>query len=84
MAALLVAILAACLAITEQQAKLAEIKVNANAVLAADSWNQYQGKSTRQLVAQDLAQMIATLDKPADPVLAELRAALTKYKALAQ
>ena len=73
MAALLVAILAACLAITEQQAKLAEIKVNANAVLAADSWNQYQGKSTRQLVAQDLAQMIATLDKPADPVLAELR-----------
>ena len=73
-AALLVAILAACLAVTEQQAKLSEIKVNSNAVLAADSWGQYQGKSTRQLISQDIAAMVETLDKPADPALGELRA----------
>ena len=73
MAALLVAVLAAFLAVTEQQAKLAEIKVNANAVLAADTWGQYQGKSTRQLISQDLAAMVETLDKPADSALADLR-----------
>lgn len=72
-AALLVAVLAACLAITEQQAKLSEIKVSANSVLAADSWGQYQAKSTRQLISQDLAAMIETLDKPADPALGEQR-----------
>jgi len=74
LAALLVAVLAAFLAVTEQQAKLAEIKVNTNAVFAADAWNQYQGKSTRKLVSQDLASFLDTQDKPSDPALAELRA----------
>ena len=74
LAALVVAILAAFLAVSEQQAKLAEIKVANNAVLAADSWNQYQGKSTRQLVSSDLASVVDTMDKPADPALAEARA----------
>ena len=73
-AALLVAILAACLAVSEQQAKLAEIKVSNSAVLAADAWGQYQGKSTRQVIAQDLAAVMDTLDKPADPALVEQRA----------
>ena len=77
-AALIVAVLAAFLALTEQQAKMAEIKVGANAVLAADAWNQYQGKSTRQLISQDLAQTLDTLDKPADPATADRRVAATK------
>jgi hypothetical protein len=80
-AALLVAGLAALLAITEQQAKLAEIKVTANSVLAADSWGQYQGKSTRQLISQDLAVMLETLDRPSDTALAQKReAAITRLK----
>ena len=78
LAALIVAVLAAFLAVTEQQAKLAEIKVSANAVLAADAWNQYQGKSTRQLISQDLAQTLDTLDTPTDPATAGRRTAAVK------
>ncbi len=76
-AALLVAFLAAILAICEQQAKHAEIKVQANAILATDAWNQYQAKSTRQLISQDLAAMVAALDSTADPAFAQKRAALS-------
>jgi tetraacyldisaccharide-1-P 4'-kinase len=77
-AALIVAVLAALLAVTEQQAKHAEIKVEANAVLADDAWNQYQGKSTRQVMSTDLARMLGALDAPADPAMAERRRALAK------
>jgi hypothetical protein len=65
-AALLIAVLAAALAICEQQAKRAEITVEANAILAADTWNEYQGKSVRSALAQDLERVAATLDPPAD------------------
>jgi hypothetical protein len=77
-AALLVALLAALLAVTEQQAKLAEVKVSANAVLAADSWDQFQGKSTRLLMSQDLAQIADTLDVPTDPAMAARRMAVVQ------
>jgi Domain of unknown function (DUF4337) len=66
-AALLIAILAAALAICEQQAKHAEISVEANAILAADTWNEYQAKSVRSAMAQDLERVAATLDTPAQP-----------------
>lgn len=66
-AALLIAVCAAVLAICEQQAKHAEIAVEANAVLAADTWNEYQGKSVRQAMALDLERIIGTFDSPADP-----------------
>jgi hypothetical protein len=75
-AALLVAILAACLAVCEQQAKHADIKVSNNAILAADAWSQYQAKSTRQLLSTDLAAVLAVLDPPSDASFAEKRAAL--------
>lgn len=65
--ALLVAILAACLAISEQGAKHAEIRVNENSIAAADAWTQYQGKSIRQALAHDLAAVAATLDPPSNP-----------------
>lgn len=65
-AALLVAILAACLAISEQGSKHAEIRVSENAIAAADAWTQYQGKSIRQALAHDVAELGASLPAPAD------------------
>src|SRR5665213_2472685 len=77
-AALLIAVLAAGLAICEQQAKHAEIAVEANAVAAADTWNQYQGKSVRQAVALDLERVINTFDLPAQAALVARRAEVMK------
>ena len=62
--ALLIAILAACLAISEQGAKHAEIRVSENSIAATDAWAQYQGKSIRQALAHDLAELGATLAVP--------------------
>ena len=64
-AALLIAVLAAILAICEQQAKRADIAVEENAVLAADTWNEYQAKSVRAALAHDLEQFASSLDLPA-------------------
>jgi hypothetical protein len=77
-AALLVAVLAALLAIAEQQGKHAEIRVETNAIASADAWAQYQAKSTRETVAGDIARILPMLDSTTDPALAEKRAALTK------
>ena len=73
MAALLVVVLAAGLALTEQGAKLAEINVQANLIAAADAWAQYQAKSTRSTVSKDVVQMIDALDTPSTPGVAEHR-----------
>ncbi len=77
-AALLVAVLAAMLAVVEQQAKHAEIRVDTNAIAAADAWSQYQAKSTRQTVATDIARILTVLDTPTDPTMTAKRAALGK------
>ena len=77
-AALLIALLAAALAICEQQAKHAEIAVEANAILAADTWNEYQAKSVRSAMAQDLERVAATLDTPAQPDRSAQREATLK------
>jgi hypothetical protein len=61
MAALLVAVLAAGLAVTEQGAKHAEIRVQENSIFATDAWAQYQAKSTRGTFTKDLASMIGVL-----------------------
>jgi hypothetical protein len=66
MAALLVAVLAAGLAITEQGAKHAEIRVQENSIFATDAWAQYQAKSTRATLSKDLAGIIGVLSA-ADP-----------------
>ncbi len=72
-AALLVAILAALLALTEVQAKHAEILVEESSIAAADSWTQYQAKSIRQAMARDLQRVASTLETPTDPALAAKR-----------
>lgn len=73
MAALLVATLAAGLAISEQGAKHAEIKVQANLVAAADAWAQYQAKSIRATVARDTALLLGVLEPSTTPGVTERR-----------
>jgi hypothetical protein len=72
-AALLVAALAAGLAVSEQGAKHAEIKVQANLIDGADAWAQYQAKSTRSTLAKDLAALIGTLEPPSGAEMADRR-----------
>jgi len=66
-AALVIAVLAAALAVCEQQAKHAEVELTEKAVLAADTWNEYQAKSIRAAQAHDLAGVVASLDDPTVP-----------------
>jgi hypothetical protein len=74
-AALLVAVLAAALAVTEQGAKHAEIRVQENSIFATDAWAQYQAKSTRSTFSNDVSELISVLDT-GDPSLMERRKAL--------
>jgi hypothetical protein len=76
-AALLVAVLAACLAITEQGAKHAEIRVAENSIFAIDAWSQYQAKSTRGSFSKDFSDMLGVLGV-ADPEVAALRTKLAE------
>ncbi len=77
-AALLIAVLAAALAVCEQQSKHAEMAVAQNSILAVDSWNQYQAKSIRAAVALDIARLGQTLDPPASADKAAARAGVLK------
>jgi len=87
-AALLVACLAAGLALSEQGAKHAEIRVQQQAVEVADLWSQYQAKSTRGTIAKDLASVVAALESGGDPaatarrdkVLEELKRDQERYE----
>ncbi len=76
MAALLVAVLAAGLAMTEQGARRAEIDVQENAIFATDAWAQYQAKSTRGTFVKNLSDIVGTMDATADAALADRRKAL--------
>ncbi len=67
LAALLVAVLAAGLAVAEQGARQAEIRVQQRSIEAADIWAQFQAKSTRITVARDIAGLAAALNPVADP-----------------
>jgi hypothetical protein len=66
-AALLVAALAAILALSEQGAKHAEMRVDDSSIAATDTWAQYQAKSTRVSMAHDFADLVAAFPAPADP-----------------
>lgn len=86
--ALAVAFLAAGLAICEQGAKHAEIRVQQQAINTADLWAQYQAKSTRGTVAKDIAMIVDAMDVGTDPaavarrnaVIAKLRADQETYE----
>ena len=78
-AALMVSVLAATLAICEQQAKHAEIKVQAKSIAAADTWAQYQAKSIRATTARDLADVSEALGSGlGDPAQAKVAALVTR------
>jgi hypothetical protein len=70
--ALLVAILAALLAICEQQAKHAEIRVEEASIGAADTWAQYQAKSIRATLSRDLALLVTAIPPGTTPESAAL------------
>lgn len=71
--ALLVAVLAAGLAIAEQGARHAEIRVQQRAIDTTDAWAQYQAKSTRGTVARDIAALASALDVGQDPAAIKRR-----------
>lgn len=73
MASLLIAFLAAGLAISEQGAKHAEIRVQADLIAGADTWAQYQAKSTRSTLSKDVIAIIGALDAPAGADVADRR-----------
>jgi hypothetical protein len=75
-AALLVAVLAATLALAEQGAKHAEMRVEDSSIGATDTWAQYQAKSTRTAMARDFADLLGALPSPADPQAASRVTAL--------
>ena len=85
--ALLVAALAAGLALAEQGARHAEIRVQQRAIDATDAWAQFQAKSTRGTVARDIAALAVALEVGPDPaaiarrdaVVAKLRADAESY-----
>ena len=72
-AALLVSTLAAGLAISEQGAKHAEIKVMDRLVAATDAWAQYQAKSIRSMTAKDLSMVVGAMDPAATQDAADRR-----------
>jgi hypothetical protein len=78
LAALLVAVLAAGLAVTEQGAKHAEIRVTENSVFATDAWAQYQAKSTRGTFSKDLSDLLGVLG-PTDPAVMALRTKMQNH-----
>jgi hypothetical protein len=80
-AALVIAVLAATLAVCEQQAKHAEVTLTETAVLAADAWSQYQAKSIRAAAAHDLGSVTASMDAAATPERAALRQKVLKQLA---
>ena len=70
------AALAAGLAVGEQGARHAEIRVQQRAIDATDAWQQYQAKSTRGTVARDVAALAGVMDVGPDPAAIARREAL--------
>jgi hypothetical protein len=86
-AALLVAVLAAILAICEQRAKHAEIRLEEASIGATDAWGQYQAKSTRAVIVRDVADMFeaahpagAAVSDTETAVIKRLRDEATKFE----
>jgi hypothetical protein len=64
--ALLIAVVAACLAFAEQGAQHAQTDLSGHAIAATDLWGQYQAKSIRANQSHGLASLAAVL-APAGP-----------------
>src|SRR6201996_2782965 len=66
-AAIVIAIMAAVLALTEFAAKDAQTEYLTNHIAASDTWAQYQAKSVRRTVLTSEAEVLQALSKPNDP-----------------
>lgn len=73
--ALLIAVLAAGLAFSEQGAQHANTRMSQSAVAASDLWGEYQAKSTRANDTRDLAALAAMIPaaKPEDTAAVQAR-----------
>jgi Domain of unknown function (DUF4337) len=68
-AAVIIAILAAALALTEFAAKDAQIGYLTNHIAASDTWAQYQAKSVRRTILTSEADVLASLPASNDPAV---------------
>jgi hypothetical protein len=68
-AAVIIAILAAALALTEFAAKDAQTGYLTNHIAASDTWAQYQAKSVRRTILTSEADLLASLPASNDPAV---------------
>jgi hypothetical protein len=68
-AAVVIAILAAALALTEFAAKDAQTGYLTNHIAASDTWAQYQAKSVRRTILTSEAELLASLPASNDPAV---------------
>ncbi len=80
-AAIIIAIMAAFLALTEFAEKDAQTSYLANHILASDTWAQYQAKSIRQTVLSAEADMLASDPKAATDSAIQSRIATARTRA---
>ena len=84
-AALLIAAAAALLALCEQGGKHAELHMGQSALGANDLWTQYQAKSVRSTLSQDLADLAVLPDLPGaaaarrDALVARMQADVRRF-----
>ena len=80
-AAIIIAIMAAFLALTEFAEKDAQTSYLANHILASDTWAQYQAKSIRRTVLSAEADILASDPKAANDSAIQSRIAAAKARA---
>jgi Domain of unknown function (DUF4337) len=80
-AAIIIAIMAACLALAEFAEKDAQTSYLANHILASDTWAQYQAKSIRQTVLSAEADTLASDPKAATDSAIQSRIAAARARA---
>src|ERR1700761_969827 len=66
-AAIIIAVMAAALALTEFAAKDAQTDYLTNHIAASDTWSQYQGKSVRRTTLLSEADLLASLPTASTP-----------------
>jgi hypothetical protein len=66
-AAIVIAIMAAALALTEFAAKSAQVSTLTDHISASDTWAQYQAKSTRRTTYEQTVNVLSSLPNAADP-----------------
>ena len=79
-AAIVIAVLAAVLAVTENAAKDAQTAYLSDHIVASDTWAQYQAKSVRRTVLSQTADLLEAAPNGSEPAVAA-RAAVARKEA---